>query len=278
MNKKSINIIKYLILALIIFFILVPIIWIFSIAFRYSNEVFKILPTGITLGNFKIGIESTNKAGLSFSRMYLNSIIVSVSSVIGVLFISSLAAFGFSNYKFRFKEPIFLLILISLMIPVQILLIPLFVLMTNLNLLNTYWVLILPYLAFNCPIAIFILRGFFGEIPKEIKESAKIDGASDIIVFLKIVLPLAKPALASVLVISFIGAWNEFIFALTFLTNDRLLTIPVALYRIMTSHQFGIPYEIYSAMIILTVFPIIFVYIIFQRWFIEGMTAGALKG
>ncbi|GAG05244.1 unnamed protein product [marine sediment metagenome] len=191
---------------------------------------------------------------------------------------SSLAAFGLSNYKLKFKEPIFLLLLVSLMIPIQVMLIPLSILLKELNLINTYCVLILPYMAFNCPIAVFILRGFFEEIPMGIKESAKIDGASDFTIFTRIILPLSKPALAAVLIISFIGVWNEFIFALVFLKDDRYLTIPVALYRILNSAVEGSPYEIYSAMATLTVFPVIIVFIFFQRWFIEGLTAGALKG
>ncbi|MCD4670212.1 MAG: carbohydrate ABC transporter permease [Actinomycetia bacterium] len=278
-NKLTIVIIKYFILALILIFVLAPIIWIVMIAIRYPNEVYQLLPTRLKFDNFYIAIRDTHlRTGVNFLRMYFNSILVSVTSVLGVLIMSSLAAFGLSNYKLRFKEPIFLLLLVSLMIPIQVMLIPLSILLKELNLINTYWVLILPYMAFNCPIAVFILRGFFEEIPKGIKESARIDGASDFTVFARIVLPLSKPALASVLIISFIGVWNEFIFALVFLKDDHYLTIPVALYRILNSGVEGSPYEIYSAMVTLTVFPVIIVFVFFQRWFIEGLTAGALKG
>lgn len=258
--------------------ILIPIIWIISLGFRYPNEIFRIFPTRLTLENIPKAISLTQSwLGINFFKTYLNSIIISFFSIIGIVIISSLAAFGFSQYKFKGKELIFILLLVAMMIPLQVMLIPIFILMKNLNLLNTYLVLILPYIALGSPISILILRGFFEEIPMEIKEAAKIDGASDFRVFLKIILPLAKGAMACVMIFSFLFVWNEFILALTFLKNDQLLTVPVSMNR-MIGAQFAVNWELYGALIALNMIPILVLFIIFQKWFIAGLTAGAIKG
>ncbi|MCL5071770.1 MAG: carbohydrate ABC transporter permease [Actinobacteria bacterium] len=269
---------KYLFLAIIISMVLFPLLWVLSLAFRFPNEVLEIFPTKFTLMNIPKAIfQVQDWGGLSFLRMFFNSIFVTSLAIIGILVISSLAAFGFSNYKFRFKEIIFIAFLLGIMIPVQVMLIPLFILMKNLKLLATYFVLILPYISFGFPFGTLILRGFFEKIPLELKEAAKIDGATDLKIFTGIVLPLSKPALATVVTFSFMATWNEFLFALVFIRNDSLQTIPLLLNR-MSGAQYGVQWEVYGAMIFLTVIPVIIVFIIFQRWFVAGLTSGAIKG
>ena len=132
-------------------------------------------------------------------------------------------------------------------------------------------------MGFLIPVATLILRSFFEQIPKEIKESAKIDGASDIRVFLRIVLPLSKPAIASTAILLFLESWNEFIYALVFLSNPKIQTIPVAVAKI-AGGKYIIPVGTYAASIVITIIPIMVVFIIFQKWFIAGMTVGAVKG
>lgn len=269
---------KYLFLAIIISIVLIPLLWVFSLAFRFPDEVLDIFPTKFTLINIPKAIfQIKDWGGLTFQRMFFNSIFVTSLSIIGILIVSSLAAFGFSNYKFKFKEVIFMAFLLSIMIPVQVMLIPLFILMKNLKLLNTYLVLILPYIAFGFPFGTLILRGFFEKIPLELKEAAKIDGATDLKIFTSIVLPLSRPALATVVTFSFMVAWNEFLFALVFIRNDSLQTIPLLLNR-MAGAQYGVQWEVYGSMILLTVIPVIIIFILFQRWFISGLTSGAIKG
>lgn len=269
---------KYLFLAIIISMVLFPLLWVLSLAFRFPNEVLEIFPTKFTLMNIPKAIfQVQDWGGLSFLRMFFNSIFVTSLAIIGILVISSLAAFGFSNYKFRFKEIIFIAFLLGIMIPVQVMLIPLFILMKNLKLLATYFVLILPYISFGFPFGTLILRGFFEKIPLELKEAAKIDGATDLKIFTGIVLPLSKPALATVVTFSFMATWNEFLFALVFIRNDSLQTIPLLLNR-MSGAQYGVQWEVYGAMIFLTVIPVIIVFIIFQRWFVADLTSGAIKG
>ncbi len=280
MNRIAVNIFKYCIIIIVLLIILVPLVWILSLSVRYNEDVFEILPNhGLTFSNFPEAVSQTGSwAGLTFFRMFGNSALVSVSSIIGILVISVLAAFGFSNYQFKAKEVFFIAFLLSFMIPVQVLLIPLFVLMKNLKLLNTYFVLILPYMAFGFPIGTLILRSFFEKIPFEIKESAKMDGAKDFTILTRIVIPLGRPALATVVIFNFLVVWNEFLFALVFIRKDFMRTIPVVLNR-MIYNPFGIvQYEVYSAMIVLTLIPTLIIFIIFQKWFIAGLSAGALKG
>lgn len=276
----AIGFIKYLVLAIILSFILIPLVWIISLGFRYPDEVFEIIPTKLTLLNIPKAIDKVNIwGGVSFWRMFFNSTFVSVTSIFGIMIISCLAAFGFSHYGFKGKEIIFIIaILFGFMIPVQVMLIPLFVLMRNLKLLSTYLGLILTYIAFGYPIAILILRGFFEKIPNEIKDAAKIDGATDLGILIRVVLPLSKPALATVMSFTFLTTWNEFLFALVFIRNDSLQTIPLVLNRMSTQNLSTVQWEIYGAMIFLTIIPVLIIFIILQRWFIAGMTEGAIKG
>ncbi len=282
--KKNIGFYIYsrvlIIVTLII--ILFPLLYIFSLSWRtketLNSDIFYIIPKAVTFQNY---IEAFNYAethlNVSFFEMFRNSIIVTFVSLIFTLGASSLASFAFSNYRFKGKELTFTTIIALFVIPPQALLIPLFFILRNAGLLNTYFAIIIPYVGFLIPIATLILRSFFEQIPHELKESAKIDGASDLRIFLQIVLPLSKPAIASTAVLLFLEAWNEFIYALVFVQNPKIQTIPVAVAKI-AGGKYIIPVSTYAAAIMITVIPILIVFIIFQRWFIAGMTVGALKG
>jgi ABC-type glycerol-3-phosphate transport system permease component len=274
-----IRILKILFLVVIMLVILVPLVLIMSLGFRVAEDVFEILPSTITLKNIPKSIERVKDwGGLTFVRMYANSVLVSATSILGIIIITCLAAFGFSHYKFKGKEMIFIAFILSFMIPVQVMLIPLFQLMKKLQLLKSYLVLILPYIAFGFPIAVLILRGFFGRVPPEIKEAAIIDGAKDFTIFTRIIMPLAKPAIATIITFSFMTVWNEFLFALVFIRKDLMMTIPIVLNRMSTADPYVVQWEIYGAMIFLTVIPVIVIFIFFQKWFIAGLSEGAVKG
>lgn len=281
MSKKIvIGIIKYLVLVISISAILLPLLYVISIGFMHHDDVYEIFPKmGFTLENIPEAIRQTVKfAQITFTRTMINSFVVSTGSIIGIIIVSILAAYAFSAYNFRFKEPIFITFLISFMIPVQVLLIPLFVLMKNLKLLNSYLVLILPYIAIHFPIAVLILRGFFEKIPIEIKEAAKIDGASDTRILTNVVLPISKPAIATVITFSFMMVWNEFLFALVFIRKEHLQTLPIVLNLLQYNPHGIVHYEVYGAFIFLSLIPEIIIFIFFQRWFIAGLSAGAVKG
>jgi raffinose/stachyose/melibiose transport system permease protein len=165
----------------------------------------------------------------------------------------------------------------SFAIPVQASLIPLFFMGKTVGILNTYLAVILPYVGFTIPIAVLILRSFFEEIPIEIKEAARVDGASNLQVLFRIILPLSKPAIATCIILLFLETWNEFLFALIFLQSPELQTVPVAIAKIASGkHMF--PFGIYTASIMITIIPVLIIFVIFQRWFIAGVTLGAVKG
>jgi raffinose/stachyose/melibiose transport system permease protein len=271
-----------IIMAITIIVILFPILYILSISLRTQDTIYKdflyLIPRAVTFQNY---IDAFNYArdhlDVSFLEMFRNSIICTSVSIFVAIVIAALASYSFSHFKFRGKEVSFTLIIASFVIPAQVLLIPLFFILRNLKILNTYFAIIIPYIGFLIPIATLILRSFFEQIPMEIKESAKIDGATDFGVFVKIVLPLSKSAIATCVILLFLETWNEFIFALVFLQNPKIQTIPVAIAKIAGS-KYLIPLGTYGASIIITVIPVLVIFIIFQRWFIAGITMGSVKG
>jgi len=269
-------------IVIIIIVIIFPILYIFSLSIRTKETVYSdilfLIPRSVTFQNYIEAFNfSKSHLNVSFFEMFRNSIIATGSSILIAIVIAGLASFSFSNYSFRGKEFIFTIIIVSFVIPAQVLLIPLFFILRNLGIFNTYLAIILPYVGFLIPIATLILRSFFEQIPYEIKESAKIDGASDFRIFLQIIIPLSRPAIASVIILLFLETWNEFLFALVFLQNPKLQTIPVAIVRI-AGGKYIVPIGIYGASIMITVIPVLIIFLIFQKWFIEGMTLGALKG
>ncbi len=270
----------FIIIVLIV--ILVPILYIFSLSIRTEETVYQdylfLIPKQVTLQNYFDAFEyAETRLDVSFLEMFRNSIIATFSSIAIAMVIASLASFSFSNYRFRGKELTFTAIIASFVIPAQVLLIPLFFILRNAGVINTYLAVIIPYVGFLIPIAVLILRSFFEQIPREIMESAKIDGASDLRIFLQIILPLSKPAIASCIILLFLETWNEFIFALVFLQNPKFQTIPVAIAKI-AGGKYIVPIGTYGAAIMITIIPVLIVFVIFQRWFIAGMTMGALKG
>lgn len=281
-RSKGSIIITRLIIFFVIISMLFPILWVLSLSIRLPEEVndayLFIIPKHISIINYIEAFKFSEKwIGLTFIEMFKNSIIVTLAALLISIVIASLAGFGYSNYKFRGKEISFTVLLMSFMLPVQVLLIPLFILLKKFGILNTYWAVIFPYVTFSIPIATLILRGFFEGIPKELKESAKIDGATDFIMFLKIVLPLSKPAIATCLIFLFLEVWNEFLYALIFLQKSNLQTIPIAIAKI-GSGRFHIPIGTYAASIMITTIPVIIIFLVFQKWFIRGITQGAIKG
>lgn len=268
-------------IAIILIVIIFPLLWMFSLSLREPQQVTEayayLIPKKFAFNNYYRGFEwARDKLRVPLPVLYKNSIIVTFSSVLVTIIIATLASFSLSKLKFRRKKFIFYVILFGMMIPSQMLLIPIFIITKNLKLLNTYFSLILPYIAFGLPISIFILRGFFNQIPDEICESAKIDGASDFTVFLRIILPLTKPALATCVILLFLQNWNEFMLALVILLRDKFYTVTVGLSKVASIYIF--PWEVYSSLVWLASIPIIIIFVIFQNWFIKGLTAGAIKG
>jgi len=281
-RDKGFYIFSRLLIFITIIVVLFPILYIFSLSLRTKETIYQdilfLIPKAVTVQNYIDAFSyARDHLDVTFIEMFRNSIIVTFVAVVVAIIVAALASFSFSNYKFTGKEIVFSIIIASFVIPAQVLLIPLFFMLRNLGILNTYLAVILPYIGFLIPIATLILRSFFEQIPAEIKESAKIDGASDFRIFLQIVIPLSKSAIATCVILLFLETWNEFVFALVFLQNPKIQTIPVALAKIAGS-KYMIPLGTYGAAIMITVIPVLIIFVIFQKWFVAGITMGSIKG
>jgi len=228
------------------------------------------LPASPTWGNFSGAWTRGN-----FSATVSNSVIITVIKVPLGLFISAMAAYSLARIEFAGQRLIYLLILFGTMIPFQVMLAPIFGVVNDLHLINTYVGVILPYLAFGVPYQVFILYGFFKEVPRELSEAAQIDGASHVGIFWRIFLPVSLPVLAALLILDFVATWNEFAMALVILQDNRMWTLPLGLMSFQS--QFSRDYGQLNAAIVMTVLPAITVYMIFQRYFVSGLLSGAIK-
>lgn len=211
----------------------------------------------------------------NFSTTVFNSVLITVIKVPLGLFISAMAAYSLARIEFRGQRIVYLLILFGTMIPFQVMLAPIFGVVNDLHLINTYVGIILPYLAFGVPYQVFILYSFFSQVPKELSEAARIDGASHFTIFRRIFLPVSVPVLAALLILDFVATWNEFAMALVILQDSRMWTLPLGLMAFQT--QFARHYGQLNAAIVMTVLPAVIVYMIFQRYFVSGLTSGAVK-
>ncbi len=205
-----------------------------------------------------------------------NSLIIALVKVPLGLFLSAAAAFALARLRFKRQRLLMGVIAMGAMVPIQVAIAPLFQVINGLGLLSTHIGVILPYLAFGLPYQTFILYGFFRQIPEELDESARMDGAGNWRLFLTIILPLAKPALAALFILDFVSTWNEYSIALALLQSQESWTIPLALQGFQS--QFTSSYGPLNAFTIMSVFPVLIVYLMFQRYFVEGAFAGAVKG
>jgi raffinose/stachyose/melibiose transport system permease protein len=211
----------------------------------------------------------------NFGVTVLNSVLITAVKVPFGLIISAMAAYALSRIRVAGGRAIFLIVLFGTMLPFQVMLAPLFTLVNQLGLINSYAGIILPYLAFGVPYQVFILHGFFSEVPKELSEAALVDGASHFTIFRRIFLPLSLPVLAALFILDFVATWNEFAMALVILQDNSRWTLPLGLMSFQS--QFTSDYGQLNAAIVMTVLPATIVYMIFQRYFVSGLTSGAIK-
>lgn len=252
-----------------------PMLYMVSTAFKSQTYVLEIpprlFPENPTLENFQTAFNSRN-----FGRAFLNSAFVAVSTAALVTLLASMMAYAFARFEFRGKTAIFYGLLIMLMIPGVVLLIPQFILARSLGLLNSLPGLILVYSAGPLAFNTFLLRGFFENLPRELEESAVIDGASPFVIFTRIMLPLAAPAVSTVAVFSFLGAWDEYLLALNFLSSESLRTLPIAIANFRGQH--ATDWGLVFAGSLTAVIPTVLLFVFFQRYFIQGLTSGAVRG
>ena len=211
-----------------------------------------------------------------FGNYFKNSVIVLAISLILLLFIAACASYPLARFKFKLADPIYALIVACMSIPVHITLIPVFKMSKATGLYDSLSALIGPYIAFAVPISVFILTSFMKEIPREIEESAEIDGCGKIQMFFSMILPLAKPGLATLAIYNGVNMWNEFSFAYTLTQSAQNRTLPLAIWEFQGQYSMNTP--MIMAVLTLTLLPMIIMFIIFQDKLVKGMTAGAVKG
>ncbi|MFB3161460.1 carbohydrate ABC transporter permease [Neobacillus sp. 179-J 1A1 HS] len=253
--------------------IIYPIIWLGLSGLKSNSDFFLntwSLPEEWFWSNYKAAWD----AGIG--QFFLNSVYVTVVSVITVLLLGSMAAYGLSRFQFKGQNLVLILILSGLMLAPQVSLIPLYKLLQGFGLYNTYWALVLPYVAFQLPFSIFLMRSYFLSIPRELEESAIIDGCNTWKVYRHIIIPMGKPIIASCALLTGMNVWNEFMFALVFVEDSSLRTIPVGLMNLRS--QLNTNFGIQLAGLAISALPMIIAYIIFQKQFVRGLTAGSVKG
>tara|TARA_B100000427_G_C15494596_1_gene589243 strand:+ start:634 stop:1521 length:888 start_codon:yes stop_codon:yes gene_type:complete len=268
----------------VLFFIIIiifPLLYTLSLSVRSPDTVYSarffLIPYEFSFQNYiDAFVNAEQRLKVSFPRMFLNSAIVTSLSVSLIIILSIFSAFAFSHLRFPFKEGLYNIMIASVAMPAQVLLIPLFYIFIYLGIINTYSAVILAYAGFLIPIGILILRMFYEQIPGELTEAGTVDGASDLQLLIKILLPLAKPAIATCIILLFLDTWNEFVYAMIFMQDSTIHTVPVGLAKIGTS-RYHVNIGTYSASVMITIIPVMIIFAVFQRWFIAGMTMGALK-
>lgn len=251
-----------------------PFVWEFSSSFKLNSEIFSypltLIPRNFTFSNY---VRLVSGEQIPFLRQLLNSCIVSASFTALALFICSMVGYGFAKFQFRLKGPLFIMVLITMMVPQQVLLVPLFLLMNRFYWLNTYLAVIIPG-AFNA-FGVFFMRQIMVSIPDELIDSARIDGASEFGIYWKIVLPLSSTGMAVLAIILFLTSWNDYLWPLIALRTEEMFTLPVGLATLLGLYK--VEYGMIMAGGFLATLPVIALFISRHRQFITGMTSGAFK-
>ena len=250
---------------------LIPIVWIFDIAISPGNALGGEIGDSFSTEHFSKILE-----GDSFWVWFRNSLIVSIGTSLLGLVIAIPAGYAFSRYKFTGRDVSMFAFLLVQMFPGIIILVPYFLVMKTLGLLNSHLGLILAYCVTALPLCVWMLKGFFDTVPRELEEAATLDGCNQFQVFTKVVLPLSLPAVAVTALFSFLAAWNEFLLALTFNTSNDMYTLPVGLASLISST--GQAWGDFAAASILVSLPVALLFLFFQKFLIEGLAAGGVKG
>ncbi|MFT3985121.1 MAG: carbohydrate ABC transporter permease [Lachnospiraceae bacterium] len=278
MNQKSMNIVKkilfYIVVITFVVVLLLPFVWQFLTSVKPLNEIAAIpakwIPSKINI-QYYFNVFQKHP----FGRYLLNSLIVAAATTGLSILIGASAAYALARLRFKGKKIMLMAILSISMFPTIATLSPLYLLLKKVHLLNTYGGLIIPYITFALPMAIWLLTNFFAQLPKGFEEAASIDGCSRAGIFFRIMLPLIKPATFSVGLLVFINAWNEYIYALTFMTNDNMRTVPVGIALFPSNYE--LPWGDMAAASVVVTVPLILLVLIFQKKIVAGLTTGGIK-
>lgn len=268
------SVIGFVLLVIGAVWMLLPLVWMISASLMPASEVIKIPPVWFAPDKYSLANYIEVWTRLDFARFFFNSAFVAVTVTAAQLLTSSMAGFAFARYEFPGRSLIFYMILSTLMIPFQVIMIPLFIMMARLGMVNTYWGMIIPALV--TPFGIFMMRQFMLSIPKSLLEAARIDGASEPAIFALIMLPLCKPALAALAIFTFLGSWDNYLWPLIIINSQKLWTLPIGLSRFSEQYVNQTHLQMAGASIMFV--PVLIVFLLMQRNFIEGITMTGLKG
>ncbi len=255
-------------------FAVLPIVWMVSSSLKPNPEIFASPPRLVT-DTMSVGAYASIFSSPVKLRFFFNSYLVAGAVTVLTLLVAILSAYAFSRFSFRGRRTLSVIVVSVQAVPPITLLIPYFGLMVALGLYNTYPGLVLTYIVFTLPYAVIMLTGYFNTIPRELDEAVKVDGASGFTALWRVIVPTATPGLVSVGVYTFMVAWNEFLFALTLTRTENMRTVPIGIQLLMGQHSYS--WNEIMAMSVLGCLPILLLFLFFQRYFIGGMTQGAVK-
>lgn len=269
---------KYILIAVLVVFACIqifPLIWLLFFSLKDNAQIFGGnvigLPTPIVWNNYKSAF-SSGKAGTFF----LNSVFVTFMTISISGLLATMASYGIVRMKWRLSQKTLLFFMLGLMIPLHAALLPLFIVLRSLKMIDTYWALIIPYVAFALPMAIFILAGFMQTVPREMEESACIDGCCIYRTFFLIILPLIKPAIATISIFTYLASWNEMMFAVTFINKQQFRTLTVGIMSM--AGRYTTEWGPMGAGLVIATLPTIIIYILIGSQIQKSLTAGAVKG
>lgn len=254
--------------------VLVPIILVIFGSFKTVNEFFATpygLPKQFDFFNYRKAWDTAN-----LQRASMNSLIVTSLGVLFSTTLACLASYGLARFEFRGRSWIRLAFVGGLVVPVQLIIIPIFIIMRQTDLLGTIWSLVLVYSVLGIPLGVLVMVGFFNALPRDLEEAARIDGASHFQIFVRIMLPLTRPALAAVVILNSVWMWNDFFLGLILLTREDSYTLPVAIMAFRGSYM--TEWGLIFASVIISILPVLIGYVLLSRQFIAGLTAGSVKG
>jgi multiple sugar transport system permease protein len=260
-------------------FTMLPMVWMLMTsvktqfgALQYPPEW---IPSDVTFEQYARLLSPANEVGQEFLHYLLNSILVSTATTVLGVAIAVPAAYAFSRFRLPGRKLLFYAVLVRNMFPAVVFLMPLFIMMKWLGLVNTAGSLILTYLTFGLPLSIWLLKGFYDNIPPQLEQAARIDGATRFQAFFYVVMPLSSPGIIATAIYSFVLAWNEYVYALTFINDKSKLTLPVGLERFFTEYATNWP-GLMAASFIMSV-PVVVLFLVLQKYFVRALTEGAVK-
>lgn len=276
-TRLGTEIIKHVLLILLLLAMLYPLLWMIAASFRPNTEIFKSL--GLFSRNFTVAnyVQGWTGGGLQFSRYFLNSALIAVLSVVGNIFACSLTAYAFARLEFPGRRIFFGMLLVTLLLPYHVTLVPQYILFNKLNLINTYVPLVLPRFLAVDAFFVFLMVQFIRALPRDLDDAARIDGCGHLGVFLRVIVPLALPAIGTTALFTFINTWNDFLGPMLYLSSSNLWTVPLGLNAFLDATGGQSSYGSLFAMALLSLAPLVGFFVAFQKVLIEGIATSGLK-